>query len=504
MHLLLINVGGKTEIRIPQGLLYLASAVQAAGHAVTIHDEALAANPHQSLEKILAYDADIIGLSVYTLPWQLKRVEDISRAVKTARKSALVMWGGWHPTLYYRHSILNENVDIVVRGPGEKPVCELLAAVDEGRSLRNIPSLVIKENGEIIETGPECLAPQYLFPPLNFQLIDLNTYLRQHDRGAGILQYITSRGCHARCRFCVMSQLFKGHLIRKPRNQISSEIQNLLQNYKITAIHFSDDNTFRNDTEALELCDIIRLVTHGKNIPWRCVTRIDTLSRLSNGTYEKLVASGCKGVVTGIESGVDRVLQLMRKCTTVSQIHKAFKAMADNGLHMNLFSFLFGFTGETKKEANKTLALARKTRVKFPHSDITLHVYFPGASDACWLPSEVPQSLTSRLSEIFAKYYAKHITNYRLVGIHIRILRYYFGASKRREGDSAGRARSLRSMYQKLVLLRIKYGIFALPFEYYLSNFFMKNIKKCLGGLKSKAAKFIGKMRTIETISPSE
>ncbi|GAH67649.1 unnamed protein product, partial [marine sediment metagenome] len=43
-----------------------------------------------------------------------------------------------------------------------------------------------------------------------------------------------------------------------------------------------------------------------------------------------------------------------------------------------------------------------------------------------------------------------------------------------------------------------------LPFEYYLSKFFMKNIKECLGGLKSKVAKLIRKMRTIETISPSE
>lgn len=493
MRLLLINVGRKTEIRIPQGLLYLASALQAAGHVVSIHDEALETNPQQSLDKILACDADIIGLSVYTVPWQLKRVEQISRAVKATRKSTLVMWGGWHTTLYYRHSILNENVDIVVRGPGEKSVCGLLDTLEQGHSLRSIPGLVIKENGEIIETGPECLAPEHLYPALNFQLLNLDTYLKEHDRGAGILQYITSRGCHGRCRFCVMSRLFKGCLIRKPRNQIVNELQNVLQKHKIAAIHFSDDNTFRNDAEALELCDIVRLVTHGKGIPWRCATRIDTLSRLSNNAYEKLVMSGCKGVVAGIESGVDRILELMRKDITVSQIQKAFEAMTDNGLHMNLFSFLFGFTGETKKEAKKTLALARKTRMKFPLSDITLHVYFPGASDACWLPSEVPQSLTSRLSEIFAKYYAKHITNYRLAGIRIRILRYYFGASKCREGDLSGRARFLRSMYQKLVLLRIKYGIFALPFEYYLSNFFIKNLKEYLGGLRSKAAKFIGK-----------
>ncbi|MCX5638221.1 MAG: cobalamin-dependent protein, partial [Planctomycetota bacterium] len=196
MHLLLINIGSKAEIRIPQGLLYLGSAVKAAGHKVTIHDETLAPGLEQSLERILAYNADIIGLSVYTLPWQLKWAEKISRAIKAACKSTLVIWGGWHPTLYFRHSILNENVDVVVRGPGEKPVCELLEALDRGWSLRNIPGLVIKENGQIIETGPECLAAEFLYPPLDFQLINFDSYLRLHDQGAGILQYITSRGCH--------------------------------------------------------------------------------------------------------------------------------------------------------------------------------------------------------------------------------------------------------------------------------------------------------------------
>ncbi len=87
MRILLINVGTKTEVRIPQGLLYLASAVDTLGHEITIHDEALEVNPHLSLEKILNYEADVIGLTVYSVPWQLKRAEEISRMIKIANKS---------------------------------------------------------------------------------------------------------------------------------------------------------------------------------------------------------------------------------------------------------------------------------------------------------------------------------------------------------------------------------------------------------------------------------
>jgi len=481
MRLLLINIGNGTEIRIPQGLLYLASAVEAAGHTVSTHDEALAEDWRESLEQILASDADVIGLSVYTVPWQLKRVEEISRAVKAARKSTPVIWGGWHATLYPRHSVLNENVDIVVRGPGEKAVCELLECLEQGRSLRGVSGLLIKENGQIIDTGPESLDPKYLYPPLNFNIMDFETYLRRHDRGPGILQYITSRGCHGRCRFCVMSRLFKGCLLRKPRDQILTELEAQLREHKINTIHFSDDNTFRNDAEALALCEIVMSVTDGKGMPWRCATRIDTMSGLSESTYEKLVASGCKGVVVGIESGVDRVLKLMRKGITVSQIHRALAAIRDNGLDESLFFFLFGFTGETKREAEQTLGLAREVRRMLAGCDISLHVYFPGASDSAWLREDLSGAEASRLSEAFADYYARHITGYRVSGTRMRTLRYYFGASRRREESPAGRTSLLRRLLRKLALCRIKYGVFALPFEYYFSSVVLKHLRKAMG-----------------------
>jgi len=485
MHILLINVCRQTEARIPQGLFYLGSAAQAAGHKVTVHDEALAANPRESLQQILSCDADIIGMSVYSFPWQLKRVEDISRKIKAACKATLIIWGGWHTTLYPRHSILNENVDIVVRGPGEKPLCDLLDALEQGRSLKNIPGLLFKEHGRIIETGDECLDPEYLYPPLNPKLINFDAYLRDHGQGAGILRYIASRGCHASCRFCVMSRLFKGRLIRKPRKQVVDELRHILQNHTISAIHFADDNTFRADSDALELCAIINDLTDGRGIPWRCSTRIDTLSGLADETFEKLAASGYKGVVVGIESGVDRVLRLMGKRITVPQIQKTLKSLVSKELNKNLFCFLFNFDGETAAEAIKTLQLARQARLMLPQSDINLNVYFPGASDTSWLPTDAPSSLAPRLSGIFAEYYAKHVTSYRIGGAHIRVLRYYFAASKSREEGPRHKAGVVRKIYRRLVLLRIKYGVFTLPFEYYLSSVVIKRMRKILAQLKS-------------------
>ncbi|MHC4211874.1 MAG: B12-binding domain-containing radical SAM protein [Planctomycetota bacterium] len=451
-------------------------AVGYAGHEVRIHDEALESSQAESLKKILSQGAEVIGLSVYSVPWQLKRMEDISAAIKAHRKSTIVVWGGWHPTLYPKHTILNENVDVVVCGPGEKPLCDMLNAIEKGKNLHDISGLVIKNKEGIVETGSVCLDPDNLYPRLNFEHIEFQTYLKRHDRGTGILQYITSRGCHASCRFCIMSRQFKRRLIRKPRDQMLEELEMLFAKYKITTLHFSDDNTFRDDSEALELCDIVKSLTNGKGIPWRCATRIDTLSCLSNETLRKMADSGCKGVVVGIESGCDRVLKLMNKAITVSQIRKALSALLQNGLSENLFSFLFDFTGESLKESRETLNFARKTRLMFPDSDITLHVYFPGASNLDWLESDIDKFSASGLSDLFEDYYANHIINYHVGWTNIKFLRYYFGISRRKD-SSIGRFSFLRKLFRQTKHLRIKYGIFILPFEYYFSRLRSKIVK---------------------------
>ena len=257
----------------------------------------------------------------------------------------------------------------------------------------------------------------------------------------------------------------------------------MLRNYKINTIHFSDDNTFRNEQEALQLCDIINKLTNHQGIPWRCATRINTLSNLSADTYQKLVHSGCEGVVVGIESGVDRVLKLMGKGITVSQIQRALRCLADNGLERNLFCFLFNFTGETEKEAIKTVHLVRKTRLMLPKSIIMLHVYFPGASDNKNIPLERVKS--SPLSKIFERYYEEHIRNYRVGGTPINILRYYLNVSEEKTSQGIDTFTLLRKIQQKIIQLRIKYGIFALPFEYYISNIVIRKVKKALAWVKA-------------------
>lgn len=469
MHILLIKPSTEGGVRIPQGLIYLASAIKHSGHNVTIHDEALMTDPEESLQEILNYDADIVGLSVYTEPWNLRRSQLISKALKAKSKTKTVIWGGWHPSLYPHTCLENEHVDIVVRGPGEKIICELLNALEHSSSLREIPGLLYKENGAVLETGPICLDPHYLYPPLDFSLININAYLKHHDQGTGILQYVTSRGCHGRCTFCCMAYLFKGLVTRKPKNLIVTELSYLVRHHPVRGIHFSDDNAFRNDEEARQLSNIITEVTDGNGMPWRCAVRIDTLSRLSDKTFQVLTKSGCKGFSIGIESGADRVLKLMRKGFRLTRVHDGLKRLADHGIDHNLFFFMVGFPGETTEESPKTLAFARKIRLMFPKSDLIIYVYRPWAPDpslAFWSPLSTCTDAVDALE----KYYAEYVRPFRIAGKKVSLLNHYLIASRQPQNQQTVKQSSLRRLYRKLTLTRVKYNIFSFPFEYYLSK----------------------------------
>ena len=265
-----------------------------------------------------------------------------------------------------------------------------------------------------------------------------------------------------------MSKLFQGRMFLKPRNQIINELRWIFEKHDVKEIHFSDDNAFRNNADAQELCSIVRSATSGRNVFWRCATRIDTLSRLSDNTYKSLVSSGCKGFSVGIESGVDAVLKAMGKNITISQIQDAVAKILKYNFHENLFFFLFNFNGETKQDAGKTLKLACTVQLLFPSSDIAIYTYFPLMSDSEWITPNISVSKASRLSEVFINQ-AKTSVKGKAAGIDIKVLQFFFSASKKNNKNTKNKiARIVLYLYKKALFLRMRYCFFRLPLEYYM------------------------------------
>lgn len=450
MKLLLIEPCGAL-VRPPHGLHYVASAAKARGHTVHIHDESLYRSPSDSLDCLLSVHADVYGISVYTTPRSIARAERISAAIKSMRQSATVVWGGWHPTLYGRQCIQSSILDVVVRGPGENVMCDLLTAIEERASFRNVPNILFREGATLVETPPEIVNERHLFPPLDYDIIETDRYVRGHDQGGGRLQYVTSRGCYGRCAFCASRLVDKRRRVRKPKEQCVDELRPLVKKHNVRHLVFSDPVAFANGPELEDLADIVRSVGDGKTLTWRCDARVDALSRLPNSAYETAVASGCIGFTIGVESGVDRVLDLMQKDITVEQISTVMAHLKEHRLDGNLFWFMTGFPGETAQEASTTISLACRTRMQFPRSNIVLNQYDPG--------------LVGHTHETSGEDADPGVGRRRIAKVS-----YYLGASVR--GKPAGRgvwAMSRRAR-QRCAVERVEHGYFGFPIEYYMSR----------------------------------
>jgi radical SAM superfamily enzyme YgiQ (UPF0313 family) len=85
---------------------------------------------------------------------------------------------------------------------------------------------------------------------------------------------------------------------------------------------------------------------------WRCFITGNTVTK---GMLSLMAKSGCKEVAIGIESGSDRILQAIHKCSTSEKNKKAIQMAHDAGLQVKGF-FIIGLPGESEYTIAETEA----------------------------------------------------------------------------------------------------------------------------------------------------
>ena len=124
----------------------------------------------------------------------------------------------------------------------------------------------------------------------------------------------------------------------------------------IEDVEFIDDIFVLNKKRAIEVAKEIK--KRGLDVNFSASSRVDTLS---GPMLRDLKDAGLTSLYLGIESGSQRVLDLMNKGTTVKQSLDAVRSAHDLGIKV-LGSFILGYPGETLKEMDETIAVASDRR----------------------------------------------------------------------------------------------------------------------------------------------
>ena len=186
-------------------------------------------------------DAELFGLDLHWMP-HVHGVVEVTRLLKKIHPDKKVVWGGFSAS-YFSDEIMKEvpEVDFILKGDYmEKPLLQLINAIEGNKSLESVNSLVYRDNGKI-KTNPRSSDPD----PASDIFIDysvlVKTSLRYHDI-KGHLPYLSwiknpvgmtiiQHGCQFNCGFCGGSNFtYKNHyytegLVRRDPGRVADEIE---------------------------------------------------------------------------------------------------------------------------------------------------------------------------------------------------------------------------------------------------------------------------------------
>ena len=93
----------------------------------------------------------------------------------------------------------------------------------------------------------------------------------------------------------------------------------------------------------------------GLQFEYECLARVELLT---DDVVEALRRSGCVKVFCGVESGSQKVLDAMKKGTTVEQILTAGERLRRAGIRFHSY-LMFGYPGERHRDVRMTMRLLR-------------------------------------------------------------------------------------------------------------------------------------------------
>jgi len=385
---------------IPYGPLRILSWMEKKGYSADIYDISnLRHSDDELIKNFKQTQPNVVGLSA-TLSHCYPNVKRISKILRELFPDIWIVVGG-HLTGSANVLLRKTETDICVVGDGEIPFVKLLDYFKlhptcrqlDHTGLHQIKGLAfIDENNKIKVTGNAEQLPasemEYtdynkLIPGLqkyagNGELIhdyfpsikteditkwrqstfgeqaypeEIKFYQKyKNKKFAGIF---SSRGCVARCTFCQRAR--KGYVTYET-NRLETHLIELKEKYNVRGIEILDENFGSNREQSYEVARIMKkhdIFWSAAGIRCKSVTYEDLKFYKENNLYN---------IAFGIESGSQKILDIMEKKFTTEDVYNAISNCKKTGIGVDPSGMLIGMPGETKETIIKTAQSAASLR----------------------------------------------------------------------------------------------------------------------------------------------
>jgi radical SAM superfamily enzyme YgiQ (UPF0313 family) len=363
------------RVFISIGILKVGAMLERAGHQVECIDCSGVVN---YLDMFEGRHADWWLLTA-TTPQMPSSIE-IAAKIRACDPGSKIMLGGPHPTLTAAAKKIEakravtgraarawdsllETFDCTVSGDGEFAVFEALKGEQRWIDADDPRGALFLTDQQFND-----------LPMPSRHLVDVMGYYYSIE-GARATNIIAQLGCPFNCGFCGGRD---SAMLRRIRNRstesVLAEMEHLFHTYGMRGFMFQDDELNVNK-DIVQLMNGIELLGRRLKVDWRLRGFIKS-ELFTDEQAEAMFRAGFRQILTGYESGNERILTNINKKATKRQNEEHMRIAHRHGLKVKALMSI-GHPGETPETCNDTMRFVIDNRAD--DFDVTIITPYPGS-----------------------------------------------------------------------------------------------------------------------------
>jgi anaerobic magnesium-protoporphyrin IX monomethyl ester cyclase len=324
---------------VPIGLYYISALLKKNQYDVEIlnwHD--INKTPHKIEETLKEKKPEVIGFSImHANRWG---GIDIATIAKQILPEVKIVFGGIGTTFLWEHLLTNfKGIDFCVLGEGEYSFLNLVKCIENENceGINNIKGIAFRKGEKVVKTG-------------DVEVIQDLDQLPMPSKYFEFQHLASSRGCPANCTFCG-SPRFWGRKVRFHSPEYFVDQLEQLYRKGITFFYVSDDTFTMKKDRVIEICK--KIIEKDLKITWFAISRVNHVNEEILYWMRK---AGCIQISYGVESGSEKIRNLLNKNIKTDKIKKAFDITTKYGILARAY-FIYGSPGESRETIQETMDL---------------------------------------------------------------------------------------------------------------------------------------------------
>lgn len=282
---------------------------------------------------------------------------EILKALKANHNKLISAVFGAHPTFMPKYTLVRPSIDIAIMGESEFAARDLARTIRENRDWTQCRGIAYrkKDNAEVIINPPyPFIEDLNVLPFPDRRMLPKNIdYFNPVVKRIPYTTIYTTRGCPAKCTFC-SSPPFYGNTIRfRSSDNVYQELE-IIKEMGYKEVFFRDEFFPVKKERTFSLCE--KMISNKLDLTWICSARVGSVDK---ETMQIMKRAGCHMIRFGVESGVQEILNNIKKGIRIEKTIETFKWTHEVGMETHAH-MMIGMPGETFESVDKSIEFAKR------------------------------------------------------------------------------------------------------------------------------------------------